>query len=173
MTLVAMSKQNFDSLNDERLGWACMEPTFLQIRGKNESVKTEVITQLSKGQQALCMFRVLHDHAINSAGEYYAWVCYLLDKSGYWSGVMGSLSFFEDTSMIRLLEETKETLEIRNSELGVQWSDATIPDLDHDNELRRTVSVLFGRFLENARESHTRISVYIRSNPQEFVSLEG
>jgi hypothetical protein len=39
MTLVAMKKQEFDSLDDERLGRACMEPTFLQIRGKDMSVK--------------------------------------------------------------------------------------------------------------------------------------
>ncbi|WP_098745840.1 hypothetical protein [Paenibacillus sp. EZ-K15] len=71
MTLAAVKKQDFDSLNDERLGWACMEPTFLEIRGKDMSVKAQVISQLTKGKQVLCMFRVLYDHAKNSVSEYY------------------------------------------------------------------------------------------------------
>ncbi|WP_240418738.1 hypothetical protein [Paenibacillus periandrae] len=172
MTLAAVKKQDFDSLDDERLGWVCMEPTFLQIRGKDMSVKTQVIAQLTKGQQALCMFRVLYDHAKNSVIEYYAWISYLLDKPGYWSSVNEGLRFFGDTSMIRLLEETQEVLEARNHKLGVQWSEATFKDLDHDNELLNAVSLLFERFHEIALDSLKQIRTYIRSNPQHFVEIE-
>lgn len=172
MTLVTVKKQDFDSLDDERLGWACMEPTFLQIRGKDMTVKTQVISQLTKGQQALCMFRVLYDHAKNSVSEYYAWISYLLDKPGYWSGVTDGLRFFGDTSMIRLLEKTKEVLEARNHKMGVLWSEATFKDLDHDNELLTAVSLLFERFQEIALDSLKQISMYIRSNPQDFVEIE-
>ena len=172
MALVAMKKQEWDSLNDERLGWACMEPTFQQIRGKEMSVKTQAISRLTKGQQALCMFRVLYDHAKNSVSEYYAWICYLLDNEVYWTGVTGSLHFFGDSSMIRLLEETKEVLEARNHKLGTQWSDAALKDLDQDQELRIAVSRLFERFLEIAPDSLRQISAYIRSHPQQFVVLE-
>ncbi|MEK4510593.1 hypothetical protein [Paenibacillus sp. FSL K6-2524] len=172
MTLVAMKREVFDSLADERLGWACMEPTFMQIRGKDISVKSEAISKLTEGQRALCMFRVMYDHAKNSASEYYAWICYLLDIPDFWSGVMNGLNFFRDTSMIALLNQTKEVLETRNLKLGRQWSDATLLDLDRDNELLNTISRLFESFQEIAPASLKQISTYIRSNPQEFVILE-
>ncbi|MFC3746747.1 hypothetical protein [Paenibacillus sp. GCM10012306] len=172
MSLVTVKRQDFDSLDDERLGWVCMEPTLMQIRGKNMSVKTQVISQLTEGQRALCMFRVLYDHAKNSVREYYAWISYLLDTPGYWSGVTGGLRFFSDTSMITLLEETKAVLEARNTTLGVQWSDATFKDLDQDHELLATVTLLFERFLELSQGSLQQISAYIRFNPQEFVIIE-
>lgn len=108
MTLVAMKREVFDSLADERLGLACMEPTFMQIRGKDISVKSETISKLTEGQRALCMFRVMYDHAKNSASEYYAWICYLLDIPDFWTGIMNGLNFFRDTPMISLLNQTKE-----------------------------------------------------------------
>ncbi|GIP33447.1 hypothetical protein [Paenibacillus sp. J2TS4] len=172
MTLVAMKKQEFDSLDDDSLGWACMEPTLLQIRGKEMAVKTEAISRLNKGQQALCMFRVLYDHAKNSAVEYYTWISYLLDKPGYWSGVTGGLRFFGDSSMMHLLVETKEVLEASNHRRRVSISDATYKDLEQDNELQNAVSHLFARFLELAPHSLQMISTYIRAHPQDFVIIE-
>ncbi|NUU62124.1 hypothetical protein [Paenibacillus agri] len=172
MSLVTVKQHDFDALDDERLGWICMEPTFQQIRGKEMSVKTQVISQLTKGQQALCMFSVLYDHAKNSVSEYYAWISILLDTPGYWSSVTEGLHFFSDTSMISLLDETKEVLEARNRRLGVQWSDATFKDLDQDHELLDTVTLLFERFLTLSQGSLQQISAYIRLNPQEFVIIK-
>jgi hypothetical protein len=171
MTLVAMNKHEFDTLDDERLGWACASPTLLTIRGKDMSVKKDAISRLTQGQKALCMFRVLYDHAKHSMSEYYGWISYLLDKPDYWSGVMGGCNFFGDTSMIRLLEETKEVLEARNRKFDLHWSDAALKDLDHDHELLNAVTVLYERFLEIAPDSLKLISKYIRSNPQQFVSI--
>jgi hypothetical protein len=172
MTLVAMTKQDFDSMNDERLSWACVEPTLMQIRGKNMTVKAQALSQLTKGQQALCMFRVLYDHAKNSASEFYAWISYLLGNSDYWSGVIGGLRFFGDTTMIHLLDETKLLLEERNQRLGYQLSDATFNDLEQDHELSNAVSLLFDRFLEIAMDSLKHIGTYIRSNQHEFVIFQ-
>lgn len=87
MTLVTITRQEFQSLGDERLSWVCIEPVLLPMRGKDMSVKTQTISQLSKGQQALCMFRIMFDHAKNSVIEYYCWISYLLDKPALWSGV--------------------------------------------------------------------------------------
>jgi len=172
MTLVKVKKHDFETLNDERLGWVCMEPTFLQIRGKDISVKTKVVAGLTKGQQALCMFRVFYDHAKNSVSEYYAWVSYLLGSSGYWSGVMGGLRYFGDAPMSRLLEETKEILEARKQRLGVEFDEASFKDLEQDDELLNTFNLLFDRFLHIAPNSLKQISTYIRSNPQLYVSIE-
>lgn len=69
MNLVTMKQKDLDTFSDERLGWACMEPTFQQIRAKSPSIKSEVISKLTDGQKALCMFRVMHDHSRNSEGS--------------------------------------------------------------------------------------------------------
>jgi len=172
MTLVAMRKQEFDTLDDESLGWACMEPTLLQIHGKDISVKTQAIARLTEGQKAFCMFRVLYDHAKGSVSEYYQWISYLLDRPDYWSGVTGGLRFFDDMAMLGLLEETTEVLAARNRRLGVQWGDATFKDLERDRELLNAASLLFERFLDIAPNSLKRISTYIRSNPRQFVTIE-
>lgn len=172
MTLVKMTKSDFDSLSEERLSWTCMEPTFRQIRGKNVTIKSQVISELTRGQQALCMFRVMYDHAVNSAAEYYCWMSYLLDQSGYWSGVMDGLNFFGDRSMIRLLEETKETFQARNLELGLNWSDAALNHLDEDLELLSITGHLFERFHAVSADSLKSIGSYIRSHPEQFVLID-
>ncbi|OBZ17526.1 MULTISPECIES: hypothetical protein [Bacillales] len=149
-----------------------MEPTFSRIRGKETSIKTAAISQLTQGQQALCMFRVMYDHAKNSSSEYYAWISYLLDKPSYWNGVTGGLRFFGDAPMLELLKDTEKVLKARNDKLGLQWSDAAFNDLGHDDVLLSTVNLLFERFLLIAPNSLKLISTYIRSNPQQFVEIE-
>lgn len=172
MTLVTMNKQHFDSLTDEGLGSACMEPTFRQIRGQDFSIKSQVISGLTKGQQALCLFKVMYEHAKNSAAELYGWTSYLLDQPGYWTGVTGALSFFGDRSMLDLLEETKDRLHGRNVNLGLRWSDASPTDIEHDPELLRAINDLFNRFQILAPQSIRIIGDYIRANPHEYVSFE-
>jgi hypothetical protein len=81
-----------------------MEPTFEQIRGKSPAVKNDAIAQLTPGQKALCMFRVMYDHSKNSASEYYAWMAYLQEQPGYWGEVTGGVHFFDDQPMLELLD---------------------------------------------------------------------
>ncbi|AKG34464.1 hypothetical protein [Paenibacillus durus] len=172
MALAVMSKREFESLEDERLGRACMEPTFSQIRAKDMAVKARVISGLSEGQRALCMFRVFYDHAKNSEMEYYGWISQLLQNPDMWFGVTNGLSFFGDMEMSRLLEETKEVLETRNRRLGLEWKDAVITDLDHDKELNAEVERLYRRFQLVSKESLKTIAAHIRANADEFVRFE-
>ncbi|MNN45735.1 hypothetical protein D3C81_1600820 [compost metagenome] len=171
MHLAKMDSEEFQTLSDERLGWLCMEPAFMLIRGKSPEVKAEVIAQLSRGQKALCMFRVFYDHSYKSAAEYYAWLSYILDMPGYWSGVQEGLLFFEDTAMIRLLEETRNTLELRNCRLGLRWSDAAFKDLEQDRELAGQIDGFYERYQIQSAESLANIAAYIRAHPEEFVEL--
>jgi len=171
MNLVAMKQDDLDTLSDERLGWACMEPTFQLIRGKSPSTKSEVISKLTEGQQALCMFRVLYGHSCNSEGEYYAWISYMQDLPGYWTGVIGGIRFFDDSPMILLLQETKTFLEERNHRLGKEWADAAITDLDRDPELLEVISGLFERYKNLTPNTHRIIGEYIRTHPEEFVEI--
>ncbi|AHV97053.1 hypothetical protein [Paenibacillus sabinae] len=172
MALAVMNKREFDSLEDERLGWACMEPTFSQIRAKDMAVKAKVISELSEGQRALCMFKVFYGHAKNSEMEYYGWITHLLQNPDMWAGVMNGLSFFGDVDMSRLLEETKEVLETRNRRLGLEWKDAAITDLDRDKELHAEVEQLYRRFQQISPASLKAIAAHIRANADEFVRFE-
>lgn len=172
MSLVAMKREELDTLSDERLGWFCMEPTFQLIRGKSPAVKSTVISTLTEGQRALCMFRVMYDHSCNSAGEFYAWLAYMQELPGYWSGVMEGLRFFGDHEMILLLQDTKGVLEQRNEELGQQWGDAVITDLEREPHLLATMTRLFARFQDISTESLKLTGDYIRAHAEEFVELE-
>ncbi|QSF42809.1 hypothetical protein [Paenibacillus tianjinensis] len=111
------------------------------------------------------------DHAHKSAAEYYAWISYMLDTPGYWSGVQEGLLFFEDTGMIRLLEETRGMLELRNDRLGLQWSEAAFNDMEQDQELAGQIGGLYERFGQLSGLSLKAIAVYIRAHPGEFVEL--
>ncbi|MNC24982.1 hypothetical protein D3C76_65250 [compost metagenome] len=169
--LVAMNRKDFDSFSAERLGWACMEPTFMKLRGKSPAVKAAAIKELGKGQTALCMFRIMYDHSYPSPAEYYAWISYLLDQPGYWSGVLDGVHFFADQAMSELLEETREKLEERNRRLGLGWGEAGLKDITTDQEMLRTISGLYARFQQIAPDSHARIAEYIRAHPEEFVEF--
>lgn len=169
MVPVTMDREIFYSLNEERLGWACMEPMFMKIRGKAPEVKNEVISQLGEGQKALCMFRILYDHSHKSAEEYYGWSCYLLDQPGYWNSVLEGVQFFGDLPLKDLLDETRQSLEAGIHRLGLSWGSAAITDLDDDAELREAVSGLYTQFQEVTAESLRNIAGYIRMHPEEFV----
>ncbi|KFM90145.1 MULTISPECIES: hypothetical protein [Bacillus] len=152
MTLVTITQAEFDTLSDERLGWVCVESTLLSIRGKDAAAKSEAITSLNRSQQALCMFRVFYDHAKDSAQEFYSWVSYLLQAPGYWTGVTGALRYFGDENLLKLLEDTKQVIEING----------------HNAD---TMNELYERFQGIVSGSLKRISSFIRSNPQDFVIL--
>ncbi|NQX46269.1 DUF4375 domain-containing protein [Paenibacillus tritici] len=169
MIPVTMEREIFNSLVDERLGWACMEPTFMKIRAKSPAVKNEAIAQLGRGQRALCMFRILYGHSSKSAEEYYAWICYLLDQPGYWSSVLEGLQFFGDDKLVNLLEESKELFEARNQRTGADWGEAAITDLEKDAELLEAVNRLYSQYKELTTHSLQIIAGYIRSNPNEFI----
>jgi len=173
MEKVTMKQAEFDGMSDEELGRACVRPMLLSIRGKDIETKKQTITSLNRSQQALCMFRIFYDHAENSAGEYYSWIAYLLQTPGYWSGVTEGLRYFEDESLMQLLEETKLVIEERNCELNKPMESVSLNDLERDRELSEKVDRLYAKFREIAPDSVKRISTFIRSNQQDFVMIVG
>lgn len=171
MNLVTIDRTTFNRLSDDKLGWECMEPTFMLIRGKSPAVKAGVLAQLSRGQHALCMFRIMYDHAHKSAPEYYAWLSYILAIPGYWDSVIEGIGFFDESGLVPLLEETKAFLELRNRGLGVTWGDALLSDLERDQELRQTIDSFYERFQQIAPITLSIIAGYIRTHPEEYVQL--
>lgn len=132
--LVRMKWQVFKSLDYGDLGWACIEPTIQQIRGKDFTVKSKVYAQLTTGQQGLLTFRVLYDHARNSVHEFYCWVSFLLVESKTWSEIKIGLQYFRDDAMLRFLEETEDFLEASNPQGDSERHEIRPQDLDDDWE---------------------------------------
>ncbi|PZD93092.1 hypothetical protein DNH61_25270 [Paenibacillus sambharensis] len=169
--IVTMTREKFDRLEDERLGWLCVEQTLMFVRGRDAKVKKQAMGQLSDAQRAACMFRVLYDHAKPSAAEYYGWIAHLLDTPGYWDGVTSGIRFFTDEDMLMLLEESKAAVEAECRHRGITLQQVSMSDLDANEELNRKINGLYERFLAVSEQSHTRIANYIRSNPSTFVHL--
>ena len=114
------------------------------------------------------MFRVFYDHAKDSAQEFYSWVSYLLQAPGYWTGVTGALRYFGDENLLKLLEDTKQVIEINghNAHAGI----GAFKELERQG-LLHTMNELYERFQGIVSGSLKRISSFIRSNPQDFVIL--
>lgn len=123
-------------MTDEGLVLACIEPTSLQTRGKDETVRLQVRSHLTNGQLALWMFRVLYPAANKSVTGYASWISYLLEQPNDWSGVTCGLRFFGETTMLQLLEGTKEFLEARNPELN----------LEDEKEILACMNIFFENF---------------------------
>jgi len=171
--LVMMKRKVFDSLDNAALESACVEPTLQRLHaGISPAVKSQVLAQLTAGQKAQFMFRVLYAHLGNSVVDFYCWVSYLLAEARTWSGVKGGLRYFGDDAMLRLLEETESFLEVRNRQGDAGWRDAFPQDLDDDAELLASVSRLNATFHEIAPATLKLIGAYIRNNPGEFVQFD-
>src|SRR2546429_9624808 len=113
--LVMMKRKVFDSLDDAALESACVEPTLQRLHSRiSPAVKSQVLAQLTDGQKAQFMFRVLYAHLGNSVVDFYCWVSYLLAEARTWSGVKGALRYFGADAMLRLLEEPETLLKVRN-----------------------------------------------------------
>lgn len=163
--LVDIKRQTFETLEPDALAMACMEPIFVQIRGKNPAVKAQVYAQLTRGQQALLMFRVLYDHARNSADEFYWWFSDLLSQPKTWDAIQAGLQYFGDADLPPLLQEIAGFLVARKNERA-----ALLVDLEQDPELLSVVSQFHARFLQAAQTTLCRITEHIRLNPDQFVS---
>jgi len=174
--LVTMKRQVFNSLDHAALGRACIEPTLQQMHriNLNPTMRSQVLAQLTPGQQALFLFHVLYDHVGNSAyaADFYWWVSHLLTEAKKWSGIKGGLRYFGDDAMLQLLEEIESLLGARHQQADAGQSDVLPWDLDHDPELFASISQFNATFHEISPMTLKLIGVYIRNNPGQFVLIE-
>ncbi len=169
--LVRMKKQLFDWLNDTELGWACLEPAIQKIRGKDNTVKSQVYSELTPGQQALLMFKSLYGHA-HSVAEFYWFASYFLADMKAWPAMKRGIQFFGDEAMLQLYESIQAVIEAKNLQPDGTWREAAAMDLDDDGELRAEVDRIFTMYHEIAPYTLKRIDSYIRNHPDQFVHLE-
>ncbi|GAX89647.1 hypothetical protein EFBL_1271 [Effusibacillus lacus] len=142
------------------------------MRGKSPEVKSQVYNQLTHGQRALFMFRVLFDHASHSLDEFYSWISYLLAEPSTWGEVKTGLEVFQADAMLQILEEMEKFLQTRNRQGDFQSSEVTPQELADDSELFEYVNRLYINFLDISPATLKLISEFIQINPDEFVEFE-
>src|SRR5579863_4604151 len=159
--LVTMKRQEFEAFDDAALARACIEPTIERLHGSGLAMRSErpaILAQLTDGQRALFLFRVMYDHAGNSAPDLYCWASGALKEGRTWAGIKGGLRFFRSDAMLELLGEIEVVLEARDRQ-----GDALPWDLDDDAELFALMNGLNDRFQEIAAKTLKLIGQYIRT----------
>ncbi|MBA3945216.1 MAG: hypothetical protein H0X37_11710 [Herpetosiphonaceae bacterium] len=167
--LVPMMQDTFHTLDDETLGWVCIEPTHRLMLQNGPANNAQLVAQLTQGQHALLLFQVLHQHAGTEVDEFYGWMTYLLTEPQKWAGIAGALRWFGDEAMLQLLNEVVQRLGTPDA---VERCVGAPKNLEEDAQLSAAVSRLYARYREIIPATLLRVSTYIRTNPQEFVHFE-
>ncbi|MED4726899.1 hypothetical protein P9597_01880 [Aneurinibacillus migulanus] len=171
---VQMRRQEFDLLENTKLGEACFEPIIrvykMEQNLKND--KTVFYKRLTKGQQALFMFHVYYNHANKSLSELYWWSAYFLAQPEIWSEIKVGLRYFKDDAMLLLLEEIEAVLKRHNHPSSLEEFTVSRDDLDRNQELIESINTLNAMFHKIAPLTLKRIGTHIRSNSDEFVQIK-
>jgi hypothetical protein len=100
--LVEMKRQQLNTLDDERLIWACIEPTVREIRGKSLAVKMTASGGLTQGQRALLMLQVMLGHSREGIENFFCQLEYMLSNRGVWKAFRNSALLFRDGRLQQL-----------------------------------------------------------------------
>ncbi|WP_409347016.1 hypothetical protein [Paenibacillus sp. MBLB4367] len=169
--LVPVEREIFEALEGETLGWACIGPLLLQVRGKDDRTKAEMYQALGEGQRGLFLFRAYHNHACRSAVEWYWWTCEQLRKPKAWEALLAGLRFYGADETLRVMNKAETALDRTNRLSNGSWMEASALDLDRDPELRSLSEHLFAEYTSAAESAHRLIAAYIKSHPNQFVLL--
>lgn len=169
--MLVMDRQQFASLETDKLGSACVAPTLNRIRGKSQALKEEVYKELTDGQKALLMFQILYGHA-HSVEEFYWFMSEYVSQPRAWSAQAAGLRYFQDEGMLRIYEKTKRLIESKQRELASMQRSFSVMDLEHDAKLRASMLQLYEQYGSAASDSLQRIGVYIRNHPEQFVQFK-
>lgn len=172
--LVTVKQKDFEEWNDTLLIWKCIEPTILQIRGKNFTIKSEAYAHLTAGQRALLMFQMLYGHTSNGVEEFYSHQSYLLSNQGVWSQQKKGMQYFGDDDMVQLLEKMETVYQsLKTEEFKESIEQHNVPIIGNDKgvELSETMSLLNKSLRDTLPLTIKRVTAYIRNNVDEFVQF--
>jgi phosphoribosyl 1,2-cyclic phosphodiesterase len=160
---VEINPEDFISLNNEELIHICMEQIFTRIRGKSPLVKGEVYSQLTDGQKAAFMFKIMFDHS-KTIEEFYWYALYYISDLNAWPEMKSRAQTIGDTLLVSVYESIESNLEGKNLETHGNWMIV----LD-DAKTKELIMSLFRRYIEATRESIELLGSYIRKKPYEFI----
>ncbi|MFB7305171.1 DMP19 family protein [Heyndrickxia sporothermodurans] len=170
--LIKMNSKSFHSFKDKALPRACFEHIIPLIRGKNNTVKVSIYSQLSRGQKSLFMFNAYFNHASNSLAEFYWWSSYYIAQPNAWSEIIKALQYFNAERMLNIIVEIEEVLKEKKQKECLENFESSYKDLESNPDLHTIVNRLFTNFNEISSATLTTIGEYIRNNPLEFIQFE-
>jgi hypothetical protein len=156
---VEMSKDHFTTCDNFYLGWECIEPVVMEIRGKAPDYKERVYSQLNEGQKALFSFYIYFNHAKNSLEEFIWWSNHYYSQPEIWAELKKGIRYLNLTNFeifVEKFEEMREEMvEVRSSSI----------DID-------TYCTLFFIFGDHVTSTLEQISHYIKTHPDEFIQFK-
>lgn len=167
--LAKMTTETFNSTELSDLPKACFDHLIPLIRGKSGAIKNDVYSRLTQGQQALFMFKIYYDHALDSCSEFYWWNAYYMAQPPIWEGIKSRISLSDADEMLALLEKMETVLKQYEHPRSFEKFDASLQDLEKLPELREAIEPIHEDFKEISSEVLSKIGSYIRSHPEQFI----
>lgn len=164
--LANISRNAFETMDDDSLIWACVEPIIMRVRGRDHSVKEGTYAQLSAAQRALMMFQVLRGHSSSGLDEFFRLVPHLPSREGIWQELQKAMLYFGDDAFAQLLREIEADYRAMLS------TGADAGDPKGSLEFLQAVRRHDRPFHEAIAKAEGLIAARIRSDPAEYVELQ-
>lgn len=170
MAKIQMTFQELMMMEMNQLGWKCVEPFLVQVRGKSPQVKESVYRELSTAQRALFLFFAFHNH-VDSPEDLYRYTHYYNTDVNIWPALLEGLRYYDDQELIEVLEATKRKVEEKVLLPDGSWGEAGLHDLEQDQILAGQLHTLYDSYkLCSAQTIHT-MNTYVSSHLDEFIEI--
>ncbi|NOU98850.1 hypothetical protein [Paenibacillus planticolens] len=173
--IVKMRQETFEALADGAIEVACVDPiikAYKDILTRGGDFKSGLFKELSRGQQALFVFRAYYNHALKSVADFYWWSAYFIAQPERWAGLKNGLHFFGDHAALHVLESMEKILHQRNHAMCLENFKVSFNDLNNDPELMTSITPLYDDLCQTSLKTHQIIGSFIRNNPHDFVHIE-
>lgn len=170
MTRIKMPFQELMTMEMNQLGWKCVEPMLIQVRGKSPQVKEEIYSRLSTAQKAIFLFFAFHNH-VDSPEDLYRYTHYYNTDVRIWPALLEGLRFYGDQELIEVLEATRRIIEEKLMLPDGSWAEAGLHDLEQDQILAGQLQTLYDSYRSCSVQSIHTINTYVSSHLDEFIEI--
>ncbi|MBD8497511.1 hypothetical protein [Paenibacillus arenosi] len=158
-------------LDDRQLVDTCFNPliqAFKQVRIHNGD-EAAFYDELTRGQQALFIFRVYYDHAMVSQEELYWWSAYFYAQPRKWSALKRGIEYLHAEDAFQLVTDIEHLLATREFPRQIDNFTITMKDLESDPPLLTAFEHYYTKFQQLSDAAIQHAAQYIRGNLDEFV----
>jgi hypothetical protein len=175
-----MKKQDYDLLTGSNLSQGCFSPLIKTYKNRVAQqtslsiyqIKEQFYNQLTDGQRELFMFYAYYNHVSRSPKEFYWWSAYFMAQPQSWSAIKTGVKYFNDKSMLLLLERIEVELKKHNHPDTLEEFTVTRDDLDRNKELQASFKSLYAVLDKTSSITISKINKCIEQNPHEFIEIE-
>lgn len=165
-----MPKDIYQSIENDVLGWKCIEPIIERFKGKDPIAKSEVYASLTLSQRALFMFFVFDNHS-ESVEEFYWFSSYFARSIQSWKILKRGVQIFQDEQMLAIYEQVETMVKLLTKQPNKAWRDALLSNLEENSDLHTSLINIYGLYKQQIPYTLNRIHEYIRTHTGEFIEL--